>query len=65
MQRGFQSDGTDVHQTAGEAHHQLGKCERAGDWAEEILELILDDIDPQSEEERIECVARMEEACNK
>jgi len=64
MKDGFAADQTEVDQAAGEAHWQLGKAERHGQWFEAILNRLLKDTVPQTEEDYMACVAAACDARN-
>ena len=58
------NQGINVEQTATEAHWQLGKVERHGQWFQQILNRVLDDIKPTTEEEWKNCVVQTQSAKN-
>ena len=51
-------------QTAAEAHYQLGKVERHGQWFQQILERVLDEVHPESPEQWVDCVIQTQTAKN-
>ena len=56
MRQMFEQDGVDIRQAAGEAHWQIGKCERHGQWFNIMLTKVLQQIQPVDEEEWRLCV---------
>ena len=48
--------GTHIRPIAAEAHFQLGKTESHGGWFNRVLEKILQEHNPQSQSEWLECV---------
>ena len=53
-----------MHQTAADAHWQLGKVERHGQWFSRILDRVCDEVKPSSEEEWLDCVVQTQTAKN-
>ena len=56
--------GVDLQQTAADAHWQLGKVERHGQWFQRILSRILDEMRPQTEQDWLSCVFQAQSAKN-
>ena len=56
--------GITLHATAGDAHWQLGKVERHGGWFSHILDKVLFDVAPASQEEFAECIVHAQTAKN-
>eukprot|EP00435_Cladocopium_sp_Y103_P022015 s1030_g5.t1 len=56
--------GITLHATAGDAHWQLGKVERHGGWFGQILDKIISDVGPTSQEEFAECMVQAQTAKN-
>ncbi|CAE7581948.1 GIP, partial [Symbiodinium necroappetens] len=56
--------GIDMRHTAADAHWQLGKVERHGQWLCRITQRVLDEIRPASEEEWLECLSQAQSAKN-
>ena len=54
----LEQSGTRVSNIAAEAHNQLGKVEKHGHLFEVILQKVLDQIQPQSQQEYEECVVQ-------
>ena len=52
------------HQTAAEAHWQLGKVERHGQWFQRILLKVLDEVRPTTQEEHETCLTQVASAKN-
>ena len=50
--------------TAAEAHFQLGKVERHGQWFQHIFERVCDQVRPSNDEEWIDCVIQTQTAKN-
>ena len=59
-----ESSGICMHQTAADAHWQLGKVERHGQWFSRILDRVCDEVKPSSEEEWLDCVVQTQTAKN-
>ena len=57
-------DDTIVIDTAGMAKEQNGKVERHGQIFEDRLRAVIEEIQPQTEDEWLECVAQVQEAKN-
>eukprot|EP00959_Pyramimonas_sp_CCMP1952_P307706 6440318-Pyramimonas_sp.AAC.1 len=55
FQDAMDRDGTIIVDTAGTAKEQNGKAEVHGKWFEEMLQAMLDELQPQDEEEWLEC----------
>ena len=53
-----------MRHTAADAHWQLGKVERHGQWLCRITQRVLDEIRPASEEEWLECLSQAQSAKN-
>ena len=51
-----ENSGISLHQTAADAHWQLGKVERHGQWFSRILDRVCDEVRPSSEEEWLDCL---------
>ena len=51
-------------QTAAETHFQLGKVERHGQWFQQILQRVLDEVRPESPEQWVDCVIQTQAAKN-
>ena len=58
------AQGVDIEQTAAEAHWQLGKVERHGQWFARILAKTLDEMRPTTEEDWRACVTHTQSAKN-
>ena len=58
------NQGITVEQTATGSHWQLGKVERHGGWFQNILQRVLDDVRPTSEEEYMTCIVQTQSAKN-
>ncbi|CAE7347138.1 RE1, partial [Symbiodinium microadriaticum] len=58
------NQGIAVEQTATGSHWQLGKVERHGGWFQNILQRVLDDVRPTSEEEYLTCIVQTQSAKN-
>ena len=56
--------GVDIEQTAAEAHWQLGKVERHGQWFSRILDRVLDESKPEDEEAWKTCLVQTQAAKN-
>ena len=56
--------GITVHQTVAEAHWQLGKVERHGQWFQRILLKVLDEVRPTTQEEYETCLTQVASAKN-
>ena len=56
--------GIDMKFTAAEAHWQLGKVERHGQWFGRIMQRVLDDVRPSDEREWLECLMQAQAAKN-
>ena len=54
--------GITLHATAGDAHWQLGKVERHGGWFSQILDKVIFDVAPTSQEEFAECIIQAQTA---
>lgn len=53
-----EGDGVNVRSIATDAHWQLGKRQSYGGWFNRVLEKLLDEFQPISKEEWLECIAR-------
>ena len=53
-----------MHHTAAEAHWQNGKTERHGQWFSRILEKVMDESQPQTEQEYLTCIYQTQDAKN-
>ena len=56
--------GITLHATAGDAHWQLGKVERHGGWFSQILDKVIFDVAPTSQEEFAECIIQTQTVKN-
>ena len=56
LQSPIELDGTLVKTTAAEAHWQLGRTERHGGWFKRVLQKVIEQHNPTSREEWLECV---------
>ncbi|CAE7220049.1 GIP, partial [Symbiodinium pilosum] len=56
--------GIAVEQTPAEAHWQLGKVERHGQWSQRILSRVLDEVKPANESEWVTCLVQAQSAKN-
>ena len=56
--------GIDMRHTAADAHWQLGKTERDGQWFGRILQRVLDEVRPSSEQEWLTCLVQAQSAKN-
>ena len=59
-----ENSGISLHQTAADAHWQLGKVERHGQWFSRILDRVCDEVRPSSEEEWLDCLIQAQAAKN-
>ena len=59
-----QDQGIKQLSTAAEAHFQLGKVERHGQWFQHIFERVCDQVRPSCDEEWIDCVVQTQTAKN-
>ena len=64
FQAAMERDGTELLDGAGMAYEQHGKVERHGQWFESILNDVIAEIQPQNEDEWLECVAEVQCAKN-
>ena len=56
--------GIDLRHTAAEAHYQLGKVERHGQWLHRVLQRVLDDMRPATEQDWQDCLCHAQTAKN-
>ena len=56
LQTPIELEGTLVKTTAAEAHWQLGRTERHGGWFKRVLQKVIEQHNPTSREEWLECV---------
>ena len=56
--------GIDMRHTAAEAHYQLGKVERHGQWLGRIMQRVLDEIRPDTEQEWLDCLSHAQSSKN-
>ena len=52
----FEQDSTDVDQGAGEKHWHTAKCERHGQWLQNLTQKLIDDVPLKDETERKLCL---------
>ena len=58
------NQGIAVDQTATEAHWQLGKVERHGQWFQQIFARVVDEVRPENEEQWRTCIVQTQSAKN-
>ena len=59
-----ESNGITFHQTAADAHWQLGKVERHGQWFARIFDRVCDEVRPKNTQELIDCIVQAQTAKN-
>ena len=64
LQQFCENNGIHMSHIAADAHWQLGKTERHGQWFEQIFERITDEVRPTTAEEFVDCVIQAQVAKN-
>ncbi len=64
LQQFCENNGIHMSHIAADAHWQLGKTERHGQWFEQIFERIIDEVRPTTAEEFVDCVIQAQVAKN-
>ena len=59
-----ENNGITIHQTAADAHWQLGKVERHGQWFARIFDRVCDEVRPSTPEQFVDCVIQTQTAKN-
>ena len=59
-----ESNGITMHQTAADAHWQLGKVERHGQWFARIFDRVCSEVHPSTPEQFVDCVIQTQTAKN-